>query len=124
MSTRDALLKKVSAAAASNGGKPLGSRRFFREYGLSPKDLWDAGFESYGAACAAIDLAPNELKRRITDDELLRPVALLARKLGKFPPKGAIEVERARTPSFPSWESYVRRKKEGPQKTLVEILLA
>lgn len=121
---RDDFIAKVRTAAAENAGKPLGEPRFYQRFQLGRNDLWNAGFESYGAACAAADLQPNTLQRRLTDDEVLRPLALLARRLSKFPSKGAAEVERKRDAAFPSWESLTRRAKEGPQSTLREVLHA
>ena len=69
--------------------------------------------------------APSEHPHaRFSDDERLRPLAILARQRGKFPPKGAIEVARTKDPTFPSWEAFKRREKQGPEASLREALVA
>jgi hypothetical protein len=60
----------------------------------------------------------------MSDDELFRPLAALTRTLGKFPPKGAFEVARTRDTNFPSWETFKRRERQGPEGSLRDALLA
>jgi len=60
----------------------------------------------------------------MADDDLLRPLARLARTLGRFPLKGALEVARAGDQSFPSWETFKRRERQGSENTLRETLAA
>jgi len=124
MNSRSDFLQLLQTAAKANAGKPPGESTFFRDAGLTRKDLWAAGFASYGAACEAAGLRANTLTPRMPDSDLLRLLATLARKLGRFPTKGAFEVTRAADPTFPSWEAFKRREKQGPENTLREILVA
>lgn len=124
MTARDTFLSTLRIAATENGGKPPGEYRFYRQYGLSRESLWNAGFDTFGAACVAADLRPNALTQRLTDDELLGPLATLTRKLGKFPSKGVVEVARKRDKAFPSWDSISRRAREGPEGSLRDIVAA
>ncbi len=116
-------LTKLRAEVEANGGKPPGEQRFYRSTGLSREDLWAAGYASYGEACKAVGAEPNRLQRRYTDDELLGPLALLARQVGKFPSKGAVEVQRKRDSSFPSWDSFSHRAARGPEPSLRAALV-
>jgi len=122
--TNDTFLTKLRAAIERNGGRPPGQRAFYKATGLTMDALWQAGYESYGAACKAAGFEPNTLQRRLSDEEVLRPLALFARQLGRFPTKGALEVQRKRDPSFPSWEAFKRRERQGPEASLRETLAA
>ena len=53
MTRPDDFLAMLRAAAEGNGDKPLGEAQFYRQRGLTRKDLWAAGYDSYGAACKA-----------------------------------------------------------------------
>src|SRR5882724_5238945 len=117
-------LNLLRRSAEANDGRPLGESQFYRQTAVSRKELWAAGYDSYGAACEAAGLRPNTLTPRLSDDELLRPLAILARQRGRFPPKGAIEVARTKDPTFPSWEAFKRREKQGPGANLREALVA
>lgn len=124
MTQKNDLLASLRAAAEGNGGRPPGESQFFRHSGLTRKDLWAAGYENYGSACEAAGLRANAFSvPRMSDDELFRPLATLARTLGKFPPKGAFEVARTRDSKFPSWETFKRRERQGPESNLREALL-
>ena len=125
MTQKNDLLALLRAAAEGNLGKPPGESQFFRQYHLTRKDLWAAGYHTYGAACQAAGLRANTFSvPRMSDDNLFRPLAALTRTLGKFPPKGAFEVARTRDTNFPSWETFKRRERQGPESTLRNALLA
>jgi hypothetical protein len=124
MASQSAFLGLLQAAAKANAGKPPGEPAFYRAAGLTKKDLWAAGFASYGAACEAAGLHANTLTPRLPDGDLLQRLATLARELGRYPPKGAFEVARAADQNFPSWEAFKRREREGPEHSLREILVA
>jgi Meiotically up-regulated gene 113 len=118
------LLDSLRLAAEANGGRPLGEIQFFRQSGLTRKDLWAAGYNTYGVACEAAGFQANALVQRMSDDELFRPLAVLTRELGKFPAKGAFMVARARDTDFPGWDTFKRRERQGPESSLREALLA
>lgn len=124
MTHQSDFLRILKAAAEQSGGKPLGETQFYRQHGLTRKDLWAAGYESYGEACEAAGFPRNTLTPRLSDDDLFRPLATLARAKGRFPPKGALEVARQGDPSFPSWEAFKRRERQGPEASLKAALVA
>src|SRR5574341_1332562 len=125
MTQKNDLLALLRAAAEGNGGRPPGERQFLRQCRLTRKDLWAAGYANYGAACEAAGLQANTFSvPRMSDDDLFRPLAALTRTLGKFPPKGAFEVAHTRDTNFPSWETFKRRERQGPESSLRDALLA
>lgn len=124
MTQKNDFLALLKAAAEENDGRPLGESQFYRQTGLTRKDLWVAGYDTYGAACEAAGLRANTLVRRMSDDDLFRPLAALTHKLGKFPPMGAFKVARTRDTNFPSWEAFKHRERRGPESSLRNALLA
>jgi hypothetical protein len=122
--TNTDFLSQLRAVIQQNDGRPPGEARFYKETGLTRSDLWAAGYDTYGGACKAAGVQPNTLQPRLHDDELFRPLAVLARKIGRFPPKGALEVERRRNSRFPSWEAFKRRERQGPETSLRAALAA
>ena len=106
--TRDQIVAEIQAAAAANGGKPLGERTFVQATGITRSQLWRAGFPQYRAAVEAAGLVPNQLNAATDTSSMLEALAGLTRRLGRFPTKGDIKVARAKDPSFPSYEAYFR----------------
>ena len=125
MTKKNDFLALLIAAAEGNGGKPPGESQFFRQCGLTRRDLWAAGYDTYGAACEAAGLRANTFSvPRMSDDDLFRPLAALARAMGKFPPTGAFNVARKRDTNFPGLAAFKRRERQGPELSLREALLA
>lgn len=125
MTQKNDLLDLLRAAAEGNGGRPPGESQFFRQCHLTRKDLRAAGYDTYGAACEAAGLRANTFSLpRMSDDDLFRPLAALTRTRGEFPPKGAFEVAHMRDTNFPSWNTFKRREREGPESSLRDALLA
>jgi Meiotically up-regulated gene 113 len=125
MTQKNDFLTSLRAAAEGNGGRPLGETQFYRQAGLTRKDLWSAGYDNYGAACEAAGLQANTfVVQRMSDDDLFRPLAALTRKLGKFPAKGAFKVARTHDTNFPGWDTFKRRERQGPEGNLRDALLA
>jgi hypothetical protein len=123
MKQKNDLLVSLRMAAEANGGRPLGEKQFFRQSGLTKTSLWAAGFNNYGAACEAAGLKANAfLVQRMSDDELFRPLAILARKLEKYPTKGDFMVARKSDHNFPGWDTFKRREREGPESSLRKAL--
>ena len=106
--TRDRILGEIRSAAAANNGRAPGERAFQDATGVTRSQLWKAGFPNYGAAVEAAGLAANQLKAAIDTPSLLRALGELTRRIGRFPTKGDIKVEKAREPKFPSYEAFFR----------------
>ncbi len=75
---------------------------------VSREASWNAGFPNCGAAVEAAGLAANQFNAAIDTPSMLRVLGELTRRLGSFPTKGDIKVEKARDPQFPSYEAFFR----------------
>lgn len=104
----DRIIAQLKETAADNGGRPLGARAFHAATNISRNDLWKAGFAKYSDAVKAAGLEPNALTVARNGDEMLAALAEVARNLGRFPVVGDLKVERAKNPSFPSYEAFLR----------------
>jgi len=109
MNTADQIIAQLKAAIDRNGGQPPSLRSFFQGTGLNQRDLVRAGWPTYGALLKSQGFQPGGMKRGYTDEEIFRPLAELALRLGHFPTQNEREVERHRNSAFPSTEAYIRR---------------
>lgn len=109
MSTAEKIIVQLKAAVDRNGGQPPSLRSFFQAAGLNQRDLVRAGWPTYGALLKSQGFEPAKMKRGYTNEEVFRPLAELAVRLGHFPTQNEREVERHRNPVFPSSEAYIRR---------------
>jgi hypothetical protein len=109
MNTADQIIAQLKAVSDRNGGQPPSLRSFFQETGLNQRDLHRAGWSTYGALLKSQGFQPGGVKRGYTDEEIFRPLAELALRLGHFPTQSEREVERHRHSAFPSTEAYIRR---------------
>lgn len=124
MTQNNDLLALLRVAAEENGGRPPGEVQFLRQYHLTRRALWAAGYDTYGAACEAAGLRANTFSSpQLSDDELFRPLASLSRTLGRFPSTGAFRVARKRDTNFPGMAAFKRRERQGPENNLRDALL-
>jgi hypothetical protein len=87
------ILEKIRHIAASNQGKPPGREKFLSETGIKPHTWRGKFWRSWGDALAEAGFAPNELQASYTDEDLLRPVLDVTKKLGRFPSSSDLEFE-------------------------------
>ncbi len=66
MKQKNDLMTSLRAAADANGGRPPGEIQFFRQSGLTRKNLWAAGYDTYGAACEAAVALQGAKGKRLT----------------------------------------------------------
>lgn len=99
---KDAVISAIQRLAEQNGGVPIGKERFVSETGFRPY-LWEGQlWLTWSDAVRDAGFQPNSMKqRRHADDELLRHLAALARKLGQFPTHSHKRMERRTNDDFP-----------------------
>lgn len=111
---RDQIIAEIKRTSESNGDKPLGEHRFYRETGLNLYSLHRAGFPNYGATLEAAGYPRGTYQRAYEDHKLFDPLARLTREKGRFPTTGELEVAHYASKSFPSSTAFKRLSKRGP----------
>jgi hypothetical protein len=106
--TADKIIQAIQKAARENGGRPPGQRVLFRQLGLAQSDMWNAGFARYSDALSAAGFSAGTLNQALDRSTMLDALAQLTRRLGRFPTKGDVKVERRTNRAFPSYEAYFR----------------
>lgn len=105
-----AVIRAIQQLAEGNGGVPVGRDRFIEETGFRPY-LWEGQvWLSWGDAVREAGYEPMAMQqRRHSDDELLRHLAVLTRKLGRFPTIPHLRMERRANDDFPGERVLGRR---------------
>ncbi|VBA57598.1 hypothetical protein LAUMK191_04094 [Mycobacterium attenuatum] len=105
---KEEILAEIRRCAAENGGAPLGMPRFEAETGIKPSDWRGRYWVTWSEALAEAGFVPNSMQsRKLDDDGLLRQLALLTRRLGRFPTYAHLSMERRNNSTFPA-ESTIR----------------
>lgn len=107
--TREEILQEIRRTTADNGGQPLGIRTFERETGIRPSLWFGVYWRSWGDAVTEAGFAPNQPTSKIPDEQLLESYCLLTRRLGRYPTKGDLRLEKRRDSSFPGERTFVLR---------------
>jgi hypothetical protein len=101
--SKDEILEEIRRCAAENGGVPLGRERFAAETGIKEPAWRGRYWVTWNDAVTEAGLAPNAMKTRTSDDEyILQRLALLTRKLGRFPTDAHLKLERRTDDTFPN----------------------
>jgi hypothetical protein len=98
--SKSQIVAEIKRAAQANGGAPLGKRRFETETGIRESDWSGRYWARWTDAVAEAGYTPNKRTAAWDRDELLRPLAILARKIGRFPTRAEMRLAN-RTSSFP-----------------------
>lgn len=119
MRTKQDIIEAIRRAAKENGGKPLGVDRFEKEIGINRYD-WGRYWARFGDAQKEAGFEPNQLQGAHVDEFLIEKIISLARKLGKFPTYGEIEVERRNDGELPTIKAFRRL---GTKEQLAEKVI-
>jgi hypothetical protein len=105
MSTADraAVIRAIQRLAEENGGIPLGQKRFQDETG-TPAYVFRGGiWANWSDAVLEAGYIPQQLRQQVHDDDaLLRYLAALTRKVGRFPSLGQRRLAKRADPAFPN----------------------
>jgi hypothetical protein len=112
---KNEVIVAIQRIAKANGGNPPSERAFTRETGLTAKALNRAGFANFGEAREAPGFQRGQLTQGYSDEQVLRPLAELARTKGRFPTLSEINVAHHAEPDVvPSQRAFRRLSQRGP----------
>lgn len=105
-----AVVSAIQRLAEENGGVPVGKERFVAETGFPDYLFQGRLWLTWSDAVREAGYEPNAFGlARLEDDHLLRQLAELTRKLGRFPTKAHIRMEGRLTPALSSATTFAKR---------------
>jgi len=105
-----AVISAIQRLAEENGGVPVGKERFVAETGFSDYLFQGRLWITWGDAVREAGYEPNAFGlARMDEDDLLRSLAELTRRLGRLPTKAHIRMEGSANPAFPSVTTFAKR---------------
>jgi Meiotically up-regulated gene 113 len=105
---REFILSEIRRAAELNGGGPLSRRRFERLSGISEGVWYGKYWLTWTDAAREAGVQAGLLNGAFDEQALLARLALLTRKLGRFPTQAEKKMERASDASFPNAKAFER----------------
>ncbi len=117
--TKQHIVDEIKRTARANNGTPLGKERFLNESGIKESDWRGRYWVRWTEAVAEAGFSGNKFNAAYADDDLLRPLALLARQLGHLPVNAEMRMRARLDPEFPSDKTFERF---GSKRDLAERL--
>ena len=109
--TKESIIAEIQRTASENGGAALGQRAFERETGIT-RSQWRGRFwRDWSEALSAAGLTPNPVSEAHDQEFLIKSLASLTRKLGRFPSDADMRLAKVSDKSFPHAGSL---RKLGP----------
>jgi hypothetical protein len=107
---KSAVVKAIQRLAEQNGGVPVGKERFIAETGFPDYFFQGRLWVTWSEAVREAGYEPNAFGlARLDEDHLLRQLAELTRKLGRFPSKAHIRMEGRVDPALSSATTFGKR---------------
>lgn len=101
--SKDEILDEIRRCAAENGGAPLGRDRFIAETGIKPSYWNGIYWVTWTEALREAGFQPNSMnERKLDEDGLLLQLALLTRRLSRYPTHAEMNRECRTDNMFPS----------------------
>lgn len=122
MLSQSHIIAEIKHTAKASDGKPLGNKRFQKETGIRNADWEGKYWARWGDALVEAGFEPLTMQGPRAETELLSYLAQLTQKLGHFPVRNEIRMERRKDVAFPT-DSCLRRRlgpKEDQLKKLAE----
>lgn len=117
---KDFILSEIRRIAEENGGASPGREKFARLTGIKTTDWYGKHWSRWGDAIREAGCTPNELQLPFDELQLVEPLALLTKELGRFPVHGEVRMKAQQDKSFPSHSVFARlgSKSERARKVL------
>jgi len=108
---KENILQEIRKQAAHNGGIPLGVARFLAATTGIKKSAWEGRlWIRWTDALTEAGFAPNQWQsKKLSDEELLRQLAILAQQLGHYPVNSEVSFHHSQNPSFPDAGTFQNR---------------
>jgi hypothetical protein len=110
---REHVLSEIRRTAEANGGRPLGSRRFFLETGIRSADWCGKFWARWSDALAEAGYSPNTMQTPYDEQFLLESYADLAHQLGRLPAANDLRLRHRQDPAFPDAKVFDRLGSKG-----------
>lgn len=108
MSDKHHILNEIKRLTAANSGNPPGWQLFERETGIKKSDWYPYIWLSWGEALVEAGYAPNQLRTRTSDEEIVLKYIGLMRELRGIPVAGQMRRKAKSDKSFPSHTVFDR----------------
>jgi hypothetical protein len=106
--TKAHIVAEIKRTTITNGGIPLGSRKFASQTGIRESDWKGKFWARWSDALVEGGYEPNRMKKPHSEPELLRRFAELTIKLGRLPSTTDIRLKVHNGSKFPDWSAYKR----------------
>lgn len=117
MAKKVEILQEIRRQAAINEGVPLGKERFEAATGIKQSAWQGRYWVRWSDAVEEAGFAPNRWNsQKLSDEELIRELATLARQLGHYPVNNEIKFHHSQNPSFPDANTFGNRLGDRQQK--------
>lgn len=113
--TKSQIINEIKRTAASNGGIPLGWRKFATETGIREPDWKGKLWARWSDAVREAGFAPNEMTQAYSESELLDKYAKLALDLGRLPAVADTRLAVSNGLDFPEWNTFTKQFGGKPQ---------
>jgi len=115
---KEHILSEIQRTAKD--GKAIGQKLFFTETGIKVDDWRGKYWARWGDALVEAGFTANDWTSAHNDEHIFEKCLLLTRKLGRFPVKAEMQLERRLDKDFPSVGSIRRR---GNRASLIRGLI-
>jgi len=120
---KEHILSEIRRTAAANGGETLGRKRFLDETGIRESDWLGKLWSKWSDAVEEAGFTPLKLQGKHDRLALLRKVAELTRRLGRFPTAPEMRLERTLDTQFPNTTTLLRGSdRSGSRSALIQEL--
>lgn len=117
--TKTHILDEIRRTAETNGGEPLGWRKFETETGIRLAD-WSKFWPRWGDAIREAGLTPKEFTTAYEASELLEFFAKLCREIGRLGTTDDLKFKARNDSTFPSEKSF--RRFETKEKLVGQLV--
>jgi hypothetical protein len=109
MRDKQFILDEIRRIAATNGGEPVGVRRFETETGIAEHDWRGSHWARWGDALSEAGFAPLEWNTGLSVEEILEVLANLVRQHGKYPTVSEILLAKRKDQAVPTPKALGRK---------------
>jgi hypothetical protein len=107
--TKQHILDEIKRTSATNGGSPLGVKRFYAETCIKHSDRFGKFWARWSEALSEAGFSPNQMTSAYDGDVLFEKLVALARQLERFPSDGDFRLKSHNEKGFPNAKTFETR---------------